>query len=68
MVEKDPRLKKSDFDINVVDFDWVTKTNDPRQLKRALKALQDDGGYEALESALREKLDIVAPELRLPSN
>jgi glutaredoxin-related protein len=55
-MELDPRMRKSDFDITQVDFEWVEVTKDPRKLKKALKALRDEGGYDMLAKAVEEKL------------
>ena len=67
-LKMDPRDRKSDFDICQVDFEWVEKTKDIRQLRMGLKAIKDEGGYTALEEALQKKLDEIAPELKLPEN
>lgn len=59
----DPRTTKSDFDILKVDFEWVEKTDKPKELQRALKALKQEGGYESLERAVQEKLESLDPKL-----
>ena len=57
----DPRVRKPDFDILKVDFEWVSQTNNVKELHQALKALKEEGGYEALERAVSEKLAQLDP-------
>ena len=33
----------NDLDINRIDFEWVARTDDIKQLKKALKILIEDG-------------------------
>lgn len=51
-----------------VDFEWVEATNSIRQLKQALKALKEEGGYEALEQAVQEKIERLQPSAKIPPN
>ncbi|CAG9311003.1 unnamed protein product [Blepharisma stoltei] len=64
----DPRTTKPDFDILKVDFEWVEKTDKPKELQKALKALKQEGGFEALENAIQAKLESLDPKFKKPTN
>jgi hypothetical protein len=34
---------EEELDISKIDFEWAKKTDKPKQLKKALKILADDG-------------------------
>jgi len=57
----DPRARHSDFDITKVDFEWVKSTSKLSELRKALKALQQEGGFEALEKAITDKIAELHP-------
>jgi glutaredoxin-related protein len=58
----DPRDQKPKFDLDKIDFEWVASTESAKELKKALKALQDDkGGYVELEKAIEEKILLLDP-------
>lgn len=58
----DPRDAKPKFDLEKIDFEWVASTNNVKELKKALRALQDDkGGYVELEKAIEEKIVLLDP-------
>jgi hypothetical protein len=42
--EVDPRLRKIDYDLNKVDFEWIKEENSLKELKKAYEALQADAG------------------------
>ncbi len=44
----DQRDKKPKYDLLRVDYDWVAKTNDKRELLKAFEALKEDGGFPDL--------------------
>jgi hypothetical protein len=53
----DSRDSKPSYDLEKIDFEWVSSTNNVKELKKALKALQDDkGGYFELEKAIETKI------------
>lgn len=59
----DPRDQRPKFDIDKVDFEWVEKTNNVKELKAALRALiEDQGGFYKLEEALKEKIEKLDPK------
>lgn len=58
----DPRDAKPKYDLDKIDFEWVASTNSVKELKKALRALQDDkGGYVELEKAIEEKIVLLDP-------
>ena len=48
--------KKNAFDINKVDYDWVEKTNNLKELKRAYSALEEDGYFPDLMKTVGDKI------------
>ncbi len=48
---QDPRDKKIDYDLQRVDFEWVGKTEDKKELGKAIEALREDGGFPDLLKA-----------------
>lgn len=53
----DSRESKPNYDLEKIDFEWVASTNSLKELKKGLKALQDDkGGYVDLEKAIEDKI------------
>ena len=48
--------KRSQFDINKVDYDWVKKTNNVKELKAAYEALEEDGYFPDLVKTVGEKI------------
>ena len=46
--------------LNMVSYEWIDKTNNPKMLKRALKLLKDDGNFfPDLSRAIDEKLQTI---------
>ena len=46
--------------LNMVSYEWLDKTNNPKMLKRALKLLKDDGNFfPDLSKAIDEKLQSI---------
>lgn len=60
----DPRDKKSAFDIYKVDYEWIEKCKDKKELKKAIAALEDDGGFPDLVHACKLKLGELDPSMR----
>ena len=60
----DPRDKKPKYDLYKVDYDWVKKTSDKRELKKAYEALVEDGAFPDLEKTVKEKLMEVDPHFK----
>lgn len=58
---QDPRDRKSDYDLGRVDFDWVEKTEDKKELAKALEALREDGGFPHLTEAVEKRLASLDP-------
>lgn len=51
--------------LNKIDYEWVDKCNDPKELRKAIKLLQEDGGYfKELENHINEKLKKVDSKYR----
>ncbi len=51
--------------LNMIDYEWVNKCDDTRQLRKALNLLREDGGYfRELENHINEKLKIVDKKYR----
>ena len=63
----DPRDRKSDF-ILQIDFEWVKKTNNPKELRKGLAALREEGGYYDLEKEIEKKLEVISPSAKKPDN
>ena len=47
-----------------MDYDWVKKTNDKWELKKAYDALVEDGAFPDLEKTVKEKLMAVDPHFK----
>ena len=48
------------LDINMISYEWLDKTTDPKLLKKGIRLLKEDGGYfPDLEKAIDEKLKTV---------
>ena len=60
----DPRERKVDFDLNRVDYDWVEKTNNVKELKKAYRALEIDSYFPDLLKACGEKIVTLDPSFR----
>ena len=58
---QDPRDKKIDDDLNRVDLEWVSKTEDKKELSLALAALREDGGFPDLTKAVEKRLGVLDP-------
>lgn len=39
-IEPENRNRKIDFDLNKIDYDWIEKTDNVRELKKAHNALE----------------------------
>ena len=63
----DPRDRKSEFLLQI-DFEWVKKTNNPKELRKGLAVLREDGGYVELEKEIEKKLELISPSAKKPDN
>ena len=61
---QDPREKKIDYDLQKVDFDWVNKTEDKKELSKALAALKEDSGFPHLTEAVERRLAELDPAFK----
>ena len=53
-------IDPDDLTINMISYEWLDKTNNPKLLKRALKLLKDDGNFfPDLSKAIDEKLQSI---------
>ena len=59
----DPRYKKEEggnsqpkYNLDRVDFEWVSKTTDVKELLKAFDALRDDAGFPDLTRAVGERI------------
>lgn len=60
----DPRDKKIDYDLQRVDFEWVKKTEDRKELTKALAALKEDTGFPHLQEAVEKRLAELDPAFK----
>jgi hypothetical protein len=60
----DDREKKIDYDLQKVDFDWVEKTEDRKELGKAIEALREDGGFPDLLRACEHRLAVLDPAFK----
>jgi hypothetical protein len=61
---QDPRDKVIDYDLQRVDFEWVSKTEDKKELTKALAALKEDGGFPDLTKATEKRLAELDPAFK----
>ena len=61
---KEERNKKSNFDLNKVDYDWIEKTTDKKELYGAYDALELDAYFPDLLRACGERLCKLDPTFR----
>jgi len=47
-----------------VDFEWVAKTEDKKELTKALAALKEDGGFPDLTKATEKRLAELDPAFK----
>ena len=53
---KGERKNKSQFDLKRVDYDWIEKTINVKDLKKAYDALEEDGYFPDLLKVCGEKI------------
>ena len=58
------RERKSNFDLNKVDYDWIAKTSNKKELKQAYKALEEDGYFPDLLKTCGERICELDPAFR----
>lgn len=54
-------VPKPKYDIGRIDFDWVEKCQDKKELLNAWDGLKEDGGFRELERAVENKLKQLDP-------
>lgn len=60
----DSRDHRPNYDLNRIDFEWVAKSEDKKELHKAYKALKEDSGFPDLMRAVEEKLKGLDPIFR----
>ena len=61
---QDARDRKIDYDLGKVDYDWVEKQTDQKELRKALSALKEDGGFPHLAQAVEKRLAELDPAFK----
>ena len=61
---EDHRNVKTPMDLNIIDYEWVEKTSDVKQLKQAYESLQIDGGFPDLQKTVGEKICTIDPKFK----
>ena len=61
---KEERNRKGNFDLNKVDYDWIEKTTDKKELYGAYDALEIDGYFPDLLRACGERICKLDPTFR----
>ena len=56
--------KKTGFDLNKVDYEWIEKVNDKKELVAAYDALEADGYFPDLLKTCGEKICKLDPSFR----
>jgi hypothetical protein len=55
--------------LNKIDYEWVDNCNDTKELRKAIKLLQEDGGYfKELQNYINEKLKKIDSKYRYTYN
>jgi hypothetical protein len=64
--EPSTRLTKKGekFDIFKVDYPWVEKTTDKREMRLAYEAMKEDGGFPDLTHACLKRLKEIDPKFK----
>jgi len=60
----DPREQRISYDLSKVDFPWIQQQKSAKELKQALRALQQDGCFPHLEDAVKERLKDLDPAFK----
>ena len=58
------RNPKSNFDLNKVDYEWIAKMTDKKELIQAFEALEIDGYFPELQKACGERICELDPKFR----
>jgi tetratricopeptide (TPR) repeat protein len=61
---EDARNRKTPMDLNIIDYEWVEKTSNVKELKKAYESLQIDGGFPDLQKTVGEKICTLDPKFR----
>ena len=61
---QDPRERKIDYDLGKVDYNWVEKQTDQKELRKALSALKEDGGFPHLAKAIEKRMGELDPAFK----
>ena len=56
--------KNFNYDLNKLDFEWVAKTEDKRELHKAYNTLKDDAGFPDLMKSVEDKLKTLDPAFK----
>lgn len=60
----DARNRKLPMDLNIIDYEWVEKTSNVKELKKAYESLQIDGGFPDLQRTVGEKICTLDPKFK----
>ena len=60
----DQRSSEQKYDLSRVDFDWVEKCKNAKELAQAYEALVEDGGFYDLTKAVETKLKTIDPAFK----
>lgn len=60
----DPRLRKIDYDINKIDYEWIERESNVKELKAGYDALEIDGCFPDLLRALGNKICEYDPKFK----
>jgi hypothetical protein len=68
-IETQPKLAEPidnphKYDLNRVDYEWVDKTSDKKELIKAYEALKEDNGFPDLLKAVENKLKELDPSFK----
>ena len=61
---QDARDRTTDYDLQRVDFSWVSKTEDRKELAKAIEALKEDAGFPQLLTTAEQRLAELDPAFK----
>lgn len=56
--------KKTNFDLNKIDYEWIAQSSNVKELKQAYEALDIDGYFPDLKRACGERIATLDPKFR----